>query len=127
MPSRNPPAGNNVPAVPLYQYRARRYPWAQRVLAAAEAEHGEPEPTCTCGQPIAEWRVHAGRPCAACQPTLRPSREAAMHFLDHRDLPACRTDGQYTATTDPAAVTCKTCQRTTPYLEETGRRVMTGA
>lgn len=33
-----------------YEYRARRYPWAQRAIAAAEAEHGKPFPACgRCG------------------------------------------------------------------------------
>ncbi len=36
------PVRNNIPEVP-YQWRARTYPWAQRALAAAEAEYGQPE------------------------------------------------------------------------------------
>ena len=33
---------NGLPIV-AYDYRARRYPWAERVLAAADAAYGSPE------------------------------------------------------------------------------------
>lgn len=36
------PVRNGIPEAPRYRYRARAYPWAQRVLAAAEAVHGVP-------------------------------------------------------------------------------------
>ena len=29
-----------------YEYRARSYPWAQKAIAEAEAEHGKPVPVC---------------------------------------------------------------------------------
>lgn len=36
------PIRNGMPEMP-YAWRARTYPWAQRTLAAAEAEHGSPD------------------------------------------------------------------------------------
>ena len=36
------PVRNNLPDTPGYQWRARRYPWAEQILARAEAEHGRP-------------------------------------------------------------------------------------
>lgn len=33
---------NGLPEAPLYAWRSRTYPWAQRALALAEAEHGTP-------------------------------------------------------------------------------------
>lgn len=38
------PSRNGLPGV-NYAWRARAYPWAQRALAAAEAEHGAPPVT----------------------------------------------------------------------------------
>lgn len=35
------PVRNGIPDVP-YAYRARRYPWAERLLARAEAVYGRP-------------------------------------------------------------------------------------
>ena len=36
-----------------YEYRARAYPWAQRAIERAEAEHGPPRPVCAgCGAPM---------------------------------------------------------------------------
>lgn len=37
---------NGLPITPPYQYQARTYPWARRVLAAAEAVYGTPETPC---------------------------------------------------------------------------------
>jgi len=36
------PVRNGIPDRP-YQWRARTYPWAQAVIARAEAEYGQPE------------------------------------------------------------------------------------
>lgn len=54
------PIRNGIPETPGYAWRTRAYPWAIRVLAAAEAEHGTPpaspervsvtgEGLCACG------------------------------------------------------------------------------
>jgi hypothetical protein len=55
---------NGLPATPGYVYRGRRYPWAERVLAAAGARHGSPQPTCICGQAAvtgtAPWTCRRG-------------------------------------------------------------------
>lgn len=120
MPSRNPPAGNNVPVVPLYSYRARRYPWAQRVLAAAEAEHGPPVPTCEHGKPIPDARGRGVRRCPECQVA---EQKTAMHWLDYREKPACRPPVPFIATTVAANVTCGACKRTTAYRDEAARLV----
>jgi hypothetical protein len=53
--------------VPRYRWQARAYPWARRALAAAEAVHGAPSPTCRCGQEIG--RTAYGQPedqCYSC-------------------------------------------------------------
>lgn len=42
---------NGLPITPGYSYQARTYPWAQRVLAAAEAVYGTPEDTPLAGGP----------------------------------------------------------------------------
>ena len=34
------PVRNGLPDVPFYTWRARRYPWAERVLAHAQAVYG---------------------------------------------------------------------------------------
>lgn len=34
---------NGLPFTPGYVWRARRYPWAERAIARAEAIHGQPE------------------------------------------------------------------------------------
>ena len=34
---------NDLPETPGYRWRARTYPWAQRVIAASEAVHGVPD------------------------------------------------------------------------------------
>jgi hypothetical protein len=48
-----------------YEYRARAYPWAQRAIAAAEAQHGKPVPVCgTCGGRLV-YNGGWGR-CAEC-------------------------------------------------------------
>lgn len=62
---------NNMPDVPYYRHRARRYPWAERAIAAAEAEHGAPESTCVCGSLLPEYRArYVGGKCETCQPAL---------------------------------------------------------
>jgi hypothetical protein len=52
-----------------YRYRGRRYPWAERTIRRAQAIHGEPLPTCTCGHPL-EFCGDRVFPCPAC--TTRP-------------------------------------------------------
>jgi hypothetical protein len=37
------PVTNGLPPTAAYRWRERRYPWAQRVLADAEARYGTPE------------------------------------------------------------------------------------
>lgn len=37
------PVMNGLPDTPGYRWRARRYPWAVRVLAASEARYGKPD------------------------------------------------------------------------------------
>lgn len=50
-PEPSPPA--RAGRVPFYAYRARRYPWAEKLIQLAEAEHGEPVPVCRiCGDQI---------------------------------------------------------------------------
>lgn len=45
-------AGVTVPPAVPYIYRARRYPWAERLLARAEAVHGVPVARCPdCKRP----------------------------------------------------------------------------
>jgi len=63
---------NAMPLIPRYSWQARAYPWAQRVLAAAEAVHGPPVPTCLrCARPInhasTAWRGDGI--CYACAGT----------------------------------------------------------
>lgn len=44
------PYRNGLPVTPNYTYRSRVYPWAQRAIEMAEAEHGAPKPVCAqCG------------------------------------------------------------------------------
>lgn len=62
--------------VPRYAWRARSYPWAQRVLAAAEAEHGQPEPTCLCGA-VVTYRDGRIVRCGACGRTPRDLADLA--------------------------------------------------
>jgi hypothetical protein len=57
-------ARNGLPESPAYEWRGRRYPWALAVLAAAEAVHGPPSPTCLCGQPVPGGT--SIRRCPAC-------------------------------------------------------------
>jgi hypothetical protein len=59
------PARNGIPETPRrYTYRARRTPWMLSALAAAEAQHGPPVPTCVCGQRLV---IHGGNvQCKAC-------------------------------------------------------------
>lgn len=77
------------PAVPRYAYRARRYPWAERVIQAAEAIHGPPEPVCLCGQPI---NVKSGRVtrCAQCgrTPGAAPDPAARCTACGYMAVPA---------------------------------------
>lgn len=48
-----PPTGARTGMPTFRPYRRGQSPaWAARVLAAAEAVHGPPSPTCVCGQPI---------------------------------------------------------------------------
>jgi hypothetical protein len=60
---------NGLPEVPGYSYRERSYPWADAVLAAADAEHGDPAPTCFCGQPLA-WKDGRAVRCPHCGRTV---------------------------------------------------------
>ena len=55
---------NGLPVVPRYQWRKNTYPRAERALAAAEEQHGEPSPACLCGAPL----IYDGRikRCGAC-------------------------------------------------------------
>jgi hypothetical protein len=105
---------NNMPDVPLYQWRARVYPWAQRAIAAVEAVHGEPEPTCACGAPLEERRArNPGGRCETCDPAPPPppASPPPVHFLGPSDEPACHVTGNTTSTTDPGKVTCLVCLR----------------
>jgi hypothetical protein len=66
------------PEVP-YEYRGRRYPWAERLLEQAEAEHGRPpvSPTGLAGAPVSGAQAaierkgprctYCGRPAAWCE------------------------------------------------------------
>lgn len=56
-----------LPEVPRYAYRARRYRWAERNIAAAEATHGPPGPVCSrCGARLPTRNVTRFDFCAAC-------------------------------------------------------------
>lgn len=47
------PYRNGLPERVNYSYRGRSYPWAERAIEAAEAEHGKPKPVCLeCGSPL---------------------------------------------------------------------------
>jgi len=113
--------------VPLYSYRARSYPWALRAIAAAEAVHGPPEPTCRCGGPLPEYRArNPGGQCETCEPGMLviPARPGQVHYEAGGD-PACRNGGASPQLTgDPRLVTCGACERTTACLEELGRRMV---
>jgi hypothetical protein len=61
------PLRNGLPATPGYQYRARAYPWAERILAAAETRHGPAVPTCAaCTGPMDERRAQWTDRCYDC-------------------------------------------------------------
>ena len=49
-----------------YTYRARAYPWAQRVLARSEQVHGQPQPTCVCGGNVTYGGYAHGGICDLC-------------------------------------------------------------
>lgn len=53
--------------VPMYSYRERSYAWAKRSIAAAEAVHGEPVPTCLCGARLDENTARHGELCEDCK------------------------------------------------------------
>lgn len=61
---------NGLPEHQGYTWHRRRYPWAEHVLAAAEAVHGPPKHTCYCGAPV---HISDGRVirCDACGRTSR--------------------------------------------------------
>jgi hypothetical protein len=119
---------NDMPVVPYYRHGARTYPWAQRAIAAAEAVHGRPVPTCLCGAPLTERRGRDfGGQCETCDPGTAPAAAspAPMHFLDAADEPACHATGNTTSTTDPGKVTCLVCLRSRALaLALAGRMVM---
>ena len=54
---------NGRPAFRPYTRGAPRPAWMTAALAAAEAQHGPPVPTCICGHPITFGR---GNPCVTC-------------------------------------------------------------
>lgn len=59
------------PAIPGYQWRARAYPMATLAIERAEAEHGQPVPTCLhCGGRLRNRRGgsrdFAGARCDSC-------------------------------------------------------------
>jgi hypothetical protein len=59
---------NGLPETPPYQYRARTYPNARRLIAAAEAEHGQPVPVCRwCGGSAKFTSEHVKGWCPTCQ------------------------------------------------------------
>jgi hypothetical protein len=65
-----PAARNGIPAPDYqngggYRYRAHRPAWMHAAIAAAEAEHGPPVPTCVCGQRLV-LRTGAYARCTAC-------------------------------------------------------------
>jgi hypothetical protein len=64
---------NGLNIVP-YAYRGRSYSWAQRVLAAAEAEHGRPG---NRPSPTAEQMLARADRIAAKQRAYRERRQAA--------------------------------------------------
>ena len=110
--------------VPLYSYRARSYPWALRAIAAAEAVHGPPVPTCRCGAPLAEYdsRNPYGQ-CDACKPGA-PVREDALHFTGPDGRGACHPAGAYESTDDPRQVTCRNCAATAAVTRELAARMV---
>jgi hypothetical protein len=54
-----PPLRNDIPETG-YRWKDRTYPWAKRRIAAAEAAHGPPSPTCRCGRPAVNTRDRPG-------------------------------------------------------------------
>jgi hypothetical protein len=58
------PARNGRPPFRPYRRGAPRPAWMRTALAAAEAEHGPPVPTCLCGGTL-DWRQSYGV-CPAC-------------------------------------------------------------
>ena len=55
------------PQVP-YAWRARRYPWARRAIAVAEARYGKARPVCVCGAPLRHEQAAFGGRCGNCPP-----------------------------------------------------------
>jgi hypothetical protein len=112
---------NDMPEVPLYRWRplgARpAYPWAARAIAAAEAVHGPPEPTCLCGRPLLPERLsrNPAALCAACEPPEPSVPPRVLHFADPDGDPAveaaCHVGGNTAVTDDPGKVTCRVCLR----------------
>jgi hypothetical protein len=61
-----PVTRNGLPATRPYRWRAPRPAWMQAALAAAEAEHGPPVPTCVCGTVLVFRRGTAYARCPGC-------------------------------------------------------------
>jgi len=86
-----PAARNGLAPTRPYTWRARRPAWMTAALAAAEAQHGPPVPTCLCGSRLPASR-DAYVTCPACG--RRPYRggsddtglaEKRRHERLHRD------------------------------------------
>lgn len=65
------------PHIGGYAWRARAYPHAARAIERAEAEHGEPVPTCLCGGPVTYRRDDTGGRCSRCGQSPLQSFDAA--------------------------------------------------
>lgn len=54
------------PQIGDYRWRARMFPLAEQANKRAEAQHGEPVPTCLCGGRITYTHKAYGGRCDAC-------------------------------------------------------------
>lgn len=82
------PARAWSPRVVAYEYRARTYPWALRVIAAAEAEHGAPGPRLRPARPC---RCGCGQFVAAVAGAGRQAEYVDGHRPHHAGSATCRS------------------------------------
>jgi len=61
-----PVTRNGLAPTRPYRWRDRRPAWMAAAIAAAEAEHGPPVPTCVCGARLAFRHGAQYATCTAC-------------------------------------------------------------
>lgn len=67
-----PVTRNGLAATRPYRWRAPRPAWMRAAIAAAEAQHGPPVPTCVCGTALAYRKGCAYTTCRACGRSTAP-------------------------------------------------------